>query len=150
MATVWRLMAHWEEPEAVAEWMKRERRISIGWCQQVDLASHRTPNEIGETIRRTWPESHNWMYGKTQLWNFIHEAKIGDLVIVSSGKRREYVARIIGEYEHEEETTFNVGHHRRVEITTIDPDKLWQLAGKVGEGQFVRWTFIRCARPVNS
>ncbi len=149
MATVWRLMAHWEEPEEVAQWMKKEGRISIGWCQETDLSKHRTPEEIGKAILQAWPESHNWMYGKTQLWNFIHEAKIGDLVIVSSGGRREYVTQITGEYEHDyENTLYSVGHHRAASLTAIDPDKLWIAAGKVAPGQNIRWTFIRCALPV--
>ena len=58
MATVWRLMAHWEEPEEVAQWMKKEGRISIGWCQETDLSKHRTPEEIGKAILQAWPESH--------------------------------------------------------------------------------------------
>lgn len=148
MATVWRLMAHWEQPEKVAQWMKKEGRISIGWCHEIDLSNHQTPDEIGKTILQTWPESHNWMYGKKQLWNFIHEAKIGDLVIVSSGKRREYVAKIVGEYKHSEDKTYNVGHHRATTLTNIDPDKLWASAGKAAPGQGIRWTFIRCALPV--
>lgn len=76
----------------------------------------------------------------------------GDLVILSTGSRRELVVEVAGKYEWVAETPTWMGnyqHQRRVEISTWDADELWHKAGaKPIAGHSIRWTLIRCAKPL--
>jgi predicted Mrr-cat superfamily restriction endonuclease len=154
--TVWRLIAHHDDPERAVRWTRREGRIATGWACTGDLAGLRnTPEEFTRAILAGWPASHNATPGGKQLWNFVNIVKKGDLVIVSTGGYRALVAQVTGDYEFADARYAPVDpgdylHQRTVDITGLDPERVWQLAGrKPVDGHSIRWTFIRCLNDVN-
>ena len=152
---VWRLITHWGEPEEVLKWSRENRRIAIGWNRAGDVRNYASPREIVEAVRHEYPALQNAPFSGGQLWNFCHTLAQDDLVILSVGKNggRSLVVQVKGEYEFvpPEEAPFRDGlqHQRKVEITPLDPNRLWHLAGsQPAIGHNIRWTLIKCLRPV--
>lgn len=150
---VWRLATHHEDPEAVADWSRKSGRIALGWGFLGDLREkeYASPKEISRAVRELAPALHNAPVSGIQLWNFRYTMKPGDLVILSTGKYRAFVMQVQGDYEYvpSERAPLHgdYQHQRTAQLTNIDPDRLWRLAGaQAAEGQNIRWTLIKCLR----
>ena len=72
-----------------------------------------------------------------------------DLVILSTGQRRA-VMRVLGSYffvpEAQHPPADGFQHQREAELVNVDPNELWDRAGRMAAGYSPRWTLIRCAR----
>jgi len=114
--------------------------IAIGWNELPDLSSIRTRDELRELYERTYPEdSENTVSTQVgQIWRFIHEINIGDLVCVPLRTQRAIaVGEVNGEYEYKPSDLNlpeNVIHIRRVKWLAdpiprhaFDQDILWSF-----------------------
>jgi predicted Mrr-cat superfamily restriction endonuclease len=152
---VWRLIAHHAKPEWAIHWSRQNERIAVGWGRIGDIQQqgYRSAADIGAAIRREYPEERNSGLGGPSLWGFYAEMEIGDLVILSSKKRREAVLEVKGEYEWRPTDPpyhYPYRHQRRARLRNLDPEELWRTAGaRPAPGQSIRWTLIRCAEAVN-
>lgn len=152
---VWRLITHWDEPQAALNWSRINSRIAIGWGRAGDIRNYASAREIVEAVREEYPGIQNAPLSGGQLWNFCHILAEDDLVILSLGKNggRSLVVQVQGAYEFvpSEEAPLHddFQHQRKVQTTQLDPNRLWHLAGsQPAIGQNIRWTFIRCLRSV--
>lgn len=156
---VWRLITHHEHPTAALQWSEDQNRIAIGWSHIGDLRKFSSPQAIARAIQRTYPKSENAHLGGPSLWHFLHNMKEGDLVILSTGNARKLVMVVRGGYEfvpmtesplyatYGEEAGYQ--NQRKADVTTLDPDGLWYLAGgKPAKGDNIRWTLIKCLKSV--
>jgi predicted Mrr-cat superfamily restriction endonuclease len=154
MPNVWRLIAHHDDTETAVRWMRREARVAIGWGTAGDMRQHMSPEKAKQKILEEWPTSHNAGVGGKQLWEFLHSMSIRDYIIVSDGKSRVLTTQVTGEYEFSGPADVPVyggdyRHQRKVEILPVDPNDVWRLAGAASApGYGVRWTLIKCVRPV--
>lgn len=154
---VWRLITHWNKPEAVLDWSQKNGRIAIGWGRAGDLRgqNYTSARAIVAAVREEYPGLQNAPFSGVQLWNFCHTLAVDDLVILSTGKRRALVVQVQGDYNFVSSEEAPLGddfqHQRKVRITQLDPDHLWHLAGsQPAVGQNIRWTLIKCLRPVDA
>lgn len=152
---VWRLITHWREPEAVLKWSQQNGRIAMGWGRAGDIRNYASAREIVGAVRNEYPGIQNAPLSGGQLWNFCHTLTQDDLVILSLGKSggRSLVVQVEGDYEfvppEEAPLRDDFQHQRKVEITPLDPNRLWQLAGsQPAIGHSIRWTLIKCLRSV--
>jgi predicted Mrr-cat superfamily restriction endonuclease len=149
-------MTHHEDPKRAAEWCRRNGRIALGWACSGDLRTLNAtgPADMTRAILAGWPTSHNATPGGRQLWDFLHTMKPGDLVIVSTGAYRAFVAEVTGPYDWSDPAavpvwTGDYQHQRPVDVTDLDPNVVWRLAGAgTAPGYGVRWTLIRCKNDV--
>lgn len=153
----WRLIAHHQDPEAAISWFRDQRRIAIGWGRIGDLRASgaRTAKDITAMIRDAYPELSNAHLGGPSLWRLYDGMRVGDLVIVSDGKRRRLVMRIEGEYQWDPRPSpvppGDYRHWRPTVPVSEDPDKLWQRSGaRVASGESIRWTLARCHGSIES
>jgi predicted Mrr-cat superfamily restriction endonuclease len=154
---VWRLITHWNEPQEVLDWSRINSRIAIGWGRAGDIRDYTSAREIVGAVRNEYPTNQNVPFSGGQLWNFCHTLTQDDLVILSLGKSggRALVVQVKGDYEfvssEEAPLQGDFQHQRKVEITPLDPNHLWQLAGsQPAIGHNIRWTLIKCLRPVDA
>lgn len=145
---IWRLVAHHERPEEVAEWSRRERTIAIGWGGTGDLNLNNFQNEgeLKKIVAIKHPKSTNSSNGGRSLWRLYDELQIGDLVILSASSSRVATMRVTSDYFFVGDEPNYYEHRRRAEVVPIDPNKLWQIAGKAAPGEGVYSTLIRCAK----
>lgn len=155
MATVWRLITHWHEPKEAAAWSRSNGRIGMGW-NPGDVRRFSSPRAISDAVRDAHPGLPNWPFSGQQLWDFSRVMQQGDLVILSVSSYRDAVVQVTGDYEyHNEEkegvssVPFGLHHQRTAAVTALNPDRLWQAAGKRAPGYGIYWTLIRCALPVD-
>ena len=146
MATVWRIMAHWEDPSSAILWARRNNRVGIGW-DIGNLQEYSSVEAIKEAVRGTY--NPNWGVSGKQLWAFCHDMKPGDLVIYRGRGTGDIVAQITGSYEHDADDELGLHHQRTAEILPVDAAQLWRLAGGCAEGFTTRWTVMKCANAVD-
>jgi len=150
--TVWRLMAHWHEPEKMVAWSRANQRIAIGWDRVGDVRLYATPQAISEAVREANAAQTNWPISGTQLWDFSRTMQKDDLVILGTFSGRAQVMQVTGDYEFDADETTSPGgcpHQRTARTFAVDPDTLWKLAGAgVAPGYSARWTLIKCKLPV--
>ncbi len=152
---VWRLITHWNEPEAALNWSRINSRIAIGWGRTGDIRNYSSAREIVEAVHKEYPGIQNAPVSGRQLWDFCHTLAEDDLVILSVGKNggRSLVVQVKDQYEfvpfEEAPLRDDFQHQRQVQITQIDPNHLWHLAGsQPAIGHNIRWTLIKCLRSV--
>ena len=151
---VWRLIAHHNEPEKAILWSQRRSQIAIGWGIIGDLrqSAPQDGTEIAAMIRQERPDLNNAHLGGPGLWRFYSEMAIGDLVILSDGKRRRAVMCVTGDYEWTDAPQPGLPgmyfHQRSVRRAEDDPNDLWERSGAgPARGESIRWTLVRCAKP---
>ena len=140
---VWRLIAHDKEPDTAINWFRASSRIAIGWGWTGDLRHLHGPKEIRELIEQEYPTLNNAGHGGASLWRLYDRVRIGDLVIVSDGKRRRMVMRVTGDYQFASVPPPGLGdylHQRPAEYVERDPDQLWT---EPAAGENIRWTLLR-------
>jgi len=158
MINVWRLIVHHSDPENMLKWSKNSSRLAIGWGLIGDIKDNRyiLPQDISTAINKNmyYQDLHNAGHGGASLYNFCYNVTIGDLVILSTGRKRSLVMEVEGGYEFnktsEKPPIGDYYHQRKATVLPIDADKLWQVAG--GEpiaGHNIRWTFIKCQKPID-
>ena len=148
--TVWRLITHHLDPEALLTWAKSSGRIAVGWSVLGDLRQYGSEKEMTQAVRETG--NPNWSVSGTQLASFRDRMRLGDLVILSTGRRRSVVMRVDGNYEFVEQPEGDdvaYAHQRRAMRLDLDPDGVWSEAGGVATDQNGRWTLLRCQYEVS-
>jgi len=152
---IWRLVTHHTDPDAMLSWIRQNQRIAIGWGSigDIEANAYHSAGAIGAAIRQHYPSSRNSGLGGPSLWNLYDELKNDDFVILSTIKRRVLVVEIKRDYEYVAQKPPFRGeyqHQRRIKITQIDPEKLWQAAGAApAAGQNIRYTLMKCADSVS-
>lgn len=131
--TVWRLMAHHEDPDAAARWMSEHSRIAIGWGQIGSLERFGSVDEIASSIRSKYRDYATPRKGGRSLHDFAKVLAIGDQVILTATGKRVAVYEVVGGYEYAPTPTAAImveyPHHRRVSRVMADPDSVWRAAG---------------------
>ncbi len=153
---IWRLIPHHESRDVAVRWSLNDGRIAIGWGFIGAISAHRLGCEadIYDAILHQFQIGkhplNNSKLGSYSLWNFYATMQTGDLVILR-GSKISRVVRVTSEYFFDAQNTpvandfYN--HQRNIENTSIDPDKLWQRAGKMAnDGGSIYRTLIRCER----
>jgi hypothetical protein len=151
---VWRLITHHQDRDAALRWSLNNGRIAIGWGQVGELSIHKfgSETEIVDAILHQYQSGdhplNNSKSGGFSLWNLLAKMKNGDLVILR-GASLSRVVQITGDYFFDALNTPIAGdfynHQRRVEVTTLDADKIWQRAGRMAkDGGSIYRTLIRC------
>ena len=85
---VWRLMAHHEHAEAMVKWTNKTGRIAIGWGKVGTIRNFNSAHDITLAIKERYPVLRNAGLGGVCLYDFCHRMQPGDLVILSTGKKR--------------------------------------------------------------
>ena len=155
MITVWRLIAHHEDPASVINLIRTTGQIRIGWGATGDLTqlSPRSAQEISREIWQVYPGLTNFRFGGSSLWRFYHEVQLGDLVIVSSKQGKQLTVEVTGPYQWQLiqpslPLTPDYQHYRTVRLTSLDPNTVFAQAGGMAPGENSRWALFRCARPI--
>ncbi len=150
--TVWRLMAHWHEPDKTVAWARKNGRVGIGWDDIGDVRLYSSAQAISEAVKSAIPGLSNWPFSGTQLWDFSRVMQKDDFVILGTFSGRAQVMQIIGDYEFNENSDTPAGgclHQRAARVVAVNPDTLWKLAGSdAAPGYSKRWTLFKCALPV--
>jgi hypothetical protein len=156
LVNVWRLITHHKRPEDFLQMAKNEGRLAVGWSDIGDITQHGydTPEKIARAIKREMPDNPSAHLGGPSLWRFSYKVKIKDLVILSTGKRRDCVMKVTGEYFYAEmregRLSEDYQHQRTAQVVPKDADELWEKAGGLAVGETIRWTFVECLRPVDA
>lgn len=109
-----------------------------------------TEAELKQIVAERHPGSNSWANGGRSLWRLFHDMQIGDLVIISAAGSRVATMRVTGDYYFLRGDAQNSYEHRRkAEVVQIDPNQLWQIAGKAAPGEGIYTTLIRCTNPLN-
>lgn len=151
---VWRLITHHSDPKSLLTWSLSRGLIALGWNEIGDVRRYRSPEEIVAAVRRAYSQNRNAPFSGGQLWNFAHKMKVGDLVILSTGKRREVVMEVTGEYRHTGESFEGdryYSHVRAAKPVQICAERLWKAAGgpELADGNSMRWPFVECRATVH-
>lgn len=152
---IWKLIPHRDYPSEATAWIQREGIIAIGWGGIGDLAEHDFQNEaeLTQIIKETYPGIKNSSNGGKSLWRLSHMMQKGDLVIISANKSRIVTMRVTGDYYYlwagGGDTATSYEHRRRAEVTTIDPNQLWQAADKTALGEGKYSTLVRCTNSLS-
>lgn len=148
--SIWRLIAHHEDPHGAIEEMKQRGRIAIGWTDIGDLRRETIhgQSDITSLISAAYPESSNAHLGGPSLWNLYRNVAPGDLVILNAKSRRVCVLEVTGPYLYESGAgeILGYGHQRAACLTDLDPEDLWDGSNSaVAHGQNMRWTLAGCS-----
>ena len=147
---VWRMIAHHEKPELAIRLAQKEGKLRMGWGRIGDLSKRQilVPNDITRLIQEYYPDSTNFAHGGASLYGFAKDMEIGDLVIVSTGRRRDAVMEVTGDYHWNPRGHSQLGdyqHERKARMTSHDAEDLWRQAGmRAAFGFNIRWTLVRC------
>ena len=158
----------------VIDWAVQNGRVAVGWSELGELQQelYAEPADIVESAHNIddFLGLRNLPRCGIQLWNFWGGAgrsfcpsvgvmctdrsamQCGDLVILktSTGPRHGWqnsvVMRVNGPYEHvpAAQAPFGYQHQRKASVTKIDPQVLWNDAGRMQPGQFIRNALIQC------
>ena len=154
--TIWRLITYHYGPQAaeMTQASQRNEVIAVGHKNVGDLnnLNFRDASELTQIIadKHTDATMSNCVNGGRSLWRLHREMQTGDLVILSEGRgKRVATMRVTGEYFFlDDESAPYYEHRRKAEEVPINPNQLWQVAGKAAEGEGTRRTLIRCAKPL--
>jgi hypothetical protein len=155
---VWRMLIHHIDREGALDWTRKNGRIAIGGGSIGDVRNYSAQSEIRNGLRQHYPSppySNNSHLMAPSLWDFCHTLKKDDLVILNGRVPRALVVRVTGDYDYVLGNQFieNVPgceyyNQRLIEITAIDPNKLWASVGEA-PGKSRYQTLIQCAKSVN-
>jgi restriction system protein len=97
----------------------QENCIALGWHKVGDLSKLGANREAFKAeVASKFPEKKAGAIpvDAGQLFRFVHEAKIGDIIIYpSKANRHIYIGRIKGNYSYETKGEVKYPHRRRVE-----------------------------------
>lgn len=128
--------------------------MAIGWGKIGEIGAPKLGGEeqIKTAIQKKYPELSNSKSGGFSLWNFYATMQIGDLVILR-GTGSSRVVEVTGDYLfdlHNTPLLNDYNHQRPVEFTNIDPDRLWNRAGRMArDGGNIYRALIRCERQLS-
>jgi restriction system protein len=97
--------------------------IVIGWSELRDLSGVATKDDLGDLLRRTYPDAkpRRLLNHRSQLWAFRHSMAIGDLAVLplkTSGTVA--VGRVTGAYMYLHDLPPTARHVRTVDWLTTD------------------------------
>jgi len=97
--TIWRLIAHHEDRDAVLAWFLTHGRIAAGHGAIGDIRArgYKGAEDIRDAIQHFYPELSNSSNGASSLWNFFEVMKVGDLVILR-GVKSSSVVQVESDY----------------------------------------------------
>ena len=160
MVNVWRLVAFNERDhqQQMIQWATNYNRIAIGWSVVGNLIQFTAPENIQNQVSIIFGGPNNPGGAPTagiQLWNFRGGAhpfyprsqggphphflaiQYGDLVILKTRKwSQSVVMRVQGPYLYVPHVPINqppygYRHQRNAQVTDIDPEGLWNEAGRL-------------------
>ena len=99
--------------------------IALGWDRMGDLEQFEPSREAFKSqVAKAYPEKKAGAIPNTagQLFRFVHEMKLGDLVAYPSKQDREiHIGRIVGEYRYDPEGVLSYPNRRAVEWLVSTP-----------------------------
>ena len=153
---VWRIITHHADKERLLKWSFENGQIALGWNAVGDLRQYKSAKEVSAAVVKRFPHLPNRHFGGVQLWNFYRTLQPGDLVILSTGGRREAVMEVTGGYAFAGDTVeddYLYAHRRSAkQRLDLDAEVLWRYAGgaDLAPGQNIRWAFVQCGTPVDA
>lgn len=115
---------------------QRENIAVIGWEELSDLSKIQTREQLSQLLERTYPDEKqktliNW---KSQIWPFLHEIKLGDLIALPFKSRSIIlIGEVMGDYRYRPDLPEDGRHTRPVKWkgeyprTAFDQDLLYSL-----------------------
>jgi predicted Mrr-cat superfamily restriction endonuclease len=155
---VWKMLTHHNNRQGAIAWTKKSSRIAIGWGRVGDISTYASPESIKTAIRNFYPRPefpNNAHLGAPSLWDFYHEVKSKDLVILAGDSPRALVVEIVGPYQYIindsppslNSFTGEYYNQREIRLTSYDPDKIWFAAGEA-PGKHKYQTLLQCTHPI--
>ncbi len=96
----------------------RKNKVALGWFEMGDLSVLSADRDAFKAkLEGVYPDKKTGYYrvAAGQLFRFIYEAKVGDLIIYpSKTDRRVHVGEITGDYEHDEKGNHTYPNRRSV------------------------------------
>lgn len=112
----------------------RKNKVALGWFEMGDLSVLSADRDAFKAkLEEVYPDKKTGYYrvAAGQLFRFLYEAKVGDLIIYpSKTDRRVHVGEITGDYEHDEKVQV-----KSTEGSTGDPT-VSQLIGKLDPSEY--------------
>lgn len=96
----------------------QKKRIAIGWAKVGDLSNMKTRDDVKDLYLKVYPESKPMAVANCagQLYRFVHEMKIGDLVAYPAKSTREVrIGKIVSGYQYRPEIHSGYPNQRKVE-----------------------------------
>lgn len=93
------------------------RCIVTGWEDLPDLSGIKDRQQLQSIMRERWPNLQQTTIDSWtgQLWRFLHEMGVGDLVVMPLKERRGYqIGEVAGSYEYREDGNPHSKHSRPV------------------------------------
>ena len=110
----------------------RRKVIAVGWAQVGDLHRLREREDFKGAFVETFPDTKPGAIstGAGQLYRFVHEMQVGDLVVCPSKLAREVrIGRVVGDYEYMPDANAQYPNMRKVEwLKTVPRTSLSQGA----------------------
>ena len=117
----------------VIRWARENERVGIGWDDLGDIRQYETVDQITDAAIEVYHGMglRNVHRCGAQLWNFCRTMQSQGLVILKTGRWQESVVMRVREQPYEyvldnEAPPFGLQHQRKVEVTNVDPQALWQ------------------------
>lgn len=139
-------------------WSRQNNRIALGWDNLGDLNSgiynsgiYNSQKAVENAIRKFHLQNSNFKSGSFSLWNFYHEMKQGDFVILKGDKDNRVVEVTSDYYFDSSNCSSNEDyfHQRSVKFTQLDPQQLWRASGGMAlDGGSIYRALIRCANKI--
>jgi restriction system protein len=114
-----------------------QRVVALGWAKVGNLAPIGADRESFKVaVARAYPEKKPGAIPNNagQLFRFVHELAVGDLVVYSSKSTRQvHIGRVSGDYRHAPESSPNFPHQRSIQWlkavprTTFSQGALYEL-----------------------
>ncbi|OXU15373.1 5-methylcytosine-specific restriction enzyme B [Sedimentisphaera salicampi] len=113
-------------PFTKEKWQKwqDEEVATIGWGEIGDLRQYNSKEEVGEAIKKKFPQYSNPIMIQLLCYNFAHELKRGDVVFAkfNQGYDKQQIVGygvVSGEYEYRKEEDFKLRNSVKVEWKVI-------------------------------
>src|SRR6266542_3556349 len=92
--------------------------IAVGWQDFGDLSAHKTREQYRDHYAKVYPQSklQGVATSAGQLYRFVREMKVGDLVVYPSRATREvHIGRVTGEYQYRPDSHAHYPNQRPVQ-----------------------------------
>lgn len=104
--------AHGEQEQIALD----ENVVTMGWNEFQNLSNVKRRDDLVTIYKKLYPDASKYKAGNEigQLWRFIHEIKLGDLVAIPLKTESSIaIGEVTGNYEYKELSN-DVRHIRRV------------------------------------
>jgi len=111
----------------------QDKKIALGWQAMPDLSTIEPTREaFKQKVKETYPDAKPgvWPNNAGQLFRFVHEMKIDDIVIYPSNvDKKIHIGKVVGDYQYDSNLSIHYSHQRPVKwLKELDRVKFSQGA----------------------